>query len=81
MTDGNGRSALDRAGQTKKQGAAFRKESGALPCAGQKENPQPKLRVCGGPFPSAFEPKTSRRGTVLAFSLKLKFSTTRSSKT
>ena len=48
MTDGNGRSALDRAGQTKKQGAAFKKESGALPCAGQKENPQPKLRVCGG---------------------------------
>ena len=43
MTDGNGRSALDRAGQTKKQGAAFRKESGALPCAGQKENPQPML--------------------------------------
>ena len=47
------------------------------------KNPRPAASgFCfGGPFPSALEPKTSRRGTVLAFSLKLKFSTTRSSKT
>ena len=31
-----------RAGQTEKQGAAFRKESGALPYAGQKEKPAAK---------------------------------------
>ena len=53
----------------------------AMPVQNKNPRPQAPGFCFGGPFPSALEPKTSRRGTVLAFSLKLKFSTTRSSKT
>ena len=49
--------------------------------AHHKKSPDRMVWGCGGAFSTALEPKTSSRVTVLASSVKLKLSTTRSSKT